>query len=106
VEHGVDITQEGAPDLCIGAAAHAGTSPAAPVRDATPAVATAAATAAAGGGAASTAAAATRVLLLACCFGCCWMPPLLPPPLVSKLLLLPPLRGNRTVCSDILCERQ
>jgi hypothetical protein len=34
------------------------------------------------------------------------MPPLLPPLLVSELLLLPPLRGNRAVCSDILCERQ
>jgi hypothetical protein len=26
--------------------------------------------------------------------------------LVSELLLLPPLRGNRAVCSDILCEHQ
>jgi hypothetical protein len=34
------------------------------------------------------------------------MPPLLPPPLVSELLLLPPLRGNRAVCSGILFERQ
>jgi hypothetical protein len=40
----------------------------------------------------------------------CWTlllrPPLLPPPLVSELLLLPPLRVNREVYSDILCERQ
>jgi hypothetical protein len=34
------------------------------------------------------------------------VPPLLPPPLVSELLLLPPLRGNRAVCSNIFCERQ
>jgi hypothetical protein len=34
------------------------------------------------------------------------MTPLLPTPLVSELLLLLPLRGNRAVCSDILCERQ
>jgi hypothetical protein len=29
------------------------------------------------------------------------LPPLLLPPLLSELMLLPPLRGNRAVCSAI-----
>jgi hypothetical protein len=89
------ITQEA---LGLGVA-HAGTSPATPVRDAMPAVATAdtaatdAATAAAAATAAvtdadaSTAAAAAGVR-------------------AAVTTTTPPLRGNRAVCSNIFCERQ